>query len=83
MSESLLQQGFELMLYGMGVVFVFLTLLVFATTLMSSVTNRYFPEDTPEAKPSPQRGGVATSNDAAVISAISIAVAKYRKDRKN
>lgn len=35
--------GLELMLVGMGTVFTFLTLLVFATTLMSRVISRIAP----------------------------------------
>ncbi|PKM21702.1 MAG: hypothetical protein CVV10_08025 [Gammaproteobacteria bacterium HGW-Gammaproteobacteria-14] len=42
--DTLLEQGTELMLIGMGVVFSFLILLVVLTTLMSSVINRFFPE---------------------------------------
>lgn len=37
MGGSLLAQGIELMLVGMGTVFVFLTALVIATTVMSRV----------------------------------------------
>ena len=40
---SLLSQGTELMLVGMGTVFVFLTLLVFATTWMSWLVNKIAP----------------------------------------
>ncbi|MFT5136666.1 MAG: oxaloacetate decarboxylase gamma subunit [Arenicella sp.] len=39
MQTSLIDQGLDLMLYGMGTVFVFLTILVFATTLMSRIVN--------------------------------------------
>lgn len=40
MQESLISQGVTLMLAGMGTVFVFLTALVFAMTLMSSLSKR-------------------------------------------
>jgi oxaloacetate decarboxylase gamma subunit len=46
MESDLLSRGIELMLAGMGVVFVFLTLLVGATTLMSRVVMRYQPANT-------------------------------------
>lgn len=38
MQESLISQGLTLMLAGMGTVFVFLTALVIAMTLMSSLS---------------------------------------------
>lgn len=44
METSLIQQGSNLMLYGMGVVFVFLTLLVVMVTALSAVLRRFFPE---------------------------------------
>ena len=44
MGADLLQQGLNLMLFGMGTVFVFLALLVIGTTLMSSIVTKYFPE---------------------------------------
>ena len=45
MEASLISQGIDLMLYGMGTVFTFLTLLVGLTTLMSSTVNRYTKEE--------------------------------------
>lgn len=39
--EDLLTQGFTLLVYGMGVVFVFLTLLVGATRTMSALVTRF------------------------------------------
>lgn len=43
MQPTLLEQGLELMLVGMGTVFVFLTLLVAGMTLLSSVVRRMTP----------------------------------------
>ena len=40
MQESLVSQGLTLMLAGMGTVFVFLTTLVFAMTLMSALSRK-------------------------------------------
>jgi oxaloacetate decarboxylase gamma subunit len=40
MDSTLISQGLDLMLYGMGTVFTFLTLLVGVTTLMSKVVNK-------------------------------------------
>ena len=40
-ASSLLTEGLTLMLYGMGFVFVFLTLLVIATSTMSVLITKY------------------------------------------
>lgn len=47
MEANLIEQGVDLMLYGMGTVFAFLTILVFATSIMSSIVTRFFPELAP------------------------------------
>lgn len=44
MQQDIMQQGVDLMLFGMGSVFIFLTVLVIATAIMSSVVQRFFPE---------------------------------------
>lgn len=44
MDSTLITQGLDLMLYGMGTVFAFLTLLVGITTLMSVVVNKLVVE---------------------------------------
>lgn len=44
LQNVILEQGFDLMLYGMGSVFVFLTLLVVGTMLMSAFLSRFMPE---------------------------------------
>ena len=49
MEGDLLEQGLELMLAGMGTVFVFLTALVFATTVMSALVRRFEPVATTDS----------------------------------
>ena len=43
MESTLMNQGLELMLVGMGTVFVFLTVLVIAMSLMASLVARFAP----------------------------------------
>lgn len=55
MQDTLVQQGLDLMLTGMGTVFVFLTLLVIGTVAMSAIVSYFFHVEevvapAPEAK---------------------------------
>lgn len=81
MQPTLIDQGLNLMLFGMGTVFVFLTVLVFATILMSRLVSRFGssaelaiageapkPTTQPSTQPSPQ-----------VMEAIRQAIAQHRK----
>ncbi len=70
MEADLLGQGLELMLAGMGVVFVFLTVLVGAITLMSRVVMRYQPAN------------VSPDNEEEVA-AITAAIARHRSRRQD
>ncbi len=45
--DALLEQGLNIMLYGMGMVFCFLTLLVFCITGSSKVLLKWFPDSEP------------------------------------
>ena len=76
MSEvTLIEQGLDLMLYGMGTVFIFLTLLVIVTTLMSLIVQRWLPDDDFEIAPSPNTNfGV----DERVAAVIQTALAQHR-----
>ncbi len=57
MTDPLLQQGLDLMIYGMSTVFLFLTLLVTVTAISSRVLGYFLPESTeanlPETKADP------------------------------
>ncbi len=68
MQPSLLDQGLMLMLVGMGTVFVFLTVLVAAMSLMAIVVRRFLPAQADAAGPSDEE-----------IAAITAAITQHRK----
>ncbi len=80
MQPDLLDQGLELMYFGMGTVFVFLACLVVATSIMSALVQRYAPEPTLPVKPAPAAPG--TADDKQRIAAIIAAIHKYRSRHK-
>lgn len=74
---DLLQDGLALMGLGMGVVFVFLTLLVVAVVLMSRLVQRFAPTPAPvNAKRA--RALNAAEVDEEVLAVIGAAVHHYR-----
>ena len=90
--SSLLNEGLTLMLYGMGFVFIFLTLLVFVTTLMSKLVTQYeksvgvLPADGVPSPTAviPQHGPVKPSlkKPDNTLSILSAAVQEYRQRHK-
>lgn len=77
--DNLLSEGINLMIFGMGFVAVFLTLLVFATTGMSKVVGKFFPEA--PAQPKAKKAAPAAAkagNDDELIAVMTAAVHKYR-----
>jgi len=82
MQEDIVAQGFELMLYGMGTVVVFLALLIATTTLMSRVVGRYFPEAEAVAvtrAPATTAPISKAGAEAELVAVISAAVQQHRK----
>ena len=87
MQDTLIDQGLSLMIYGMGTVFVFLTILVFATGLMSKLVNKYSP--TPVATSSDLQklaqtsssvtSGADTQVSPQVLDAIKQAIGQHRQ----
>lgn len=75
MTSALLGAGVELMLIGMGTVFTFLTLLVFATSAMSSLVGG---DAVPTSPPTAAEG--PTNEELAVIGA---AVAQHRRAQRS
>lgn len=80
MQPGIVEQGLELMLYGMGTVLVFLSLLVVATAAMSRLVERLFPEPdvAPARSPLPPPPAAEDPNLPAVIAA---AIHRYRARR--
>jgi len=60
MADTLMQQGTDLLLFGMGSVLVFLTMLVIAMVAMSALVRRWFPE--PEPVPAKNRASGAAQS---------------------
>ena len=91
-SSSLLREGLNLMLFGMGFVFVFLTLLVIVTSLMSKIITKYeknvgiLPEGGVPSPTAviPRHGPLIQpqADDNTVVSVLTAAVHKYRSRHK-
>ena len=75
---NLLLQGVELMVLGMGIVFGFLSILVFTLRGMSVLAARLSGS---EAIESPPQMPVNVSDHRQVVAAITAAVARYRASR--
>lgn len=91
-ASNLMTEGFNLMLLGMGFVFIFLTLLVIATAIMSKVITRYekdvgtLPEEgipAPTAVISQAMSERQHANDdKTIITVLSAAIHKFRSRHK-
>jgi len=75
----LFEQGLDLMLFGMGTVFVFLTVLVIVTVSMSAIIRRWLPDEEMDASSSAKHH---TEVDDHIVSIIRAALAKHRSRRQ-
>lgn len=90
-STSLLADGLNLMLLGMGFVFVFLTVLVIVTSIMSSVITKYeksvgvLPEEGIPAPTAVISQAMSEQQDAQanknLLTVISAAIHRYRSNK--
>ncbi|UTA49322.1 OadG family protein [Simiduia sp. 21SJ11W-1] len=76
MQQEIVQQGIDLMVFGMGTVFVFLTILVVVTVTMSGVMSRFFPEAEPPVAPP---AAPANRVDDRTLAIIKSAIEQHRK----
>ena len=74
MDSQLISQGLDLMLYGMGTVFIFLTVLVAITTIMSTTVNKIAPEQIEDSKIKAPQAQVETR----IVKAIQAAINQHR-----
>ena len=87
MQGSIVNQGVELMLFGMGTVLVFLTVLVLSITFMSWALRRYFPVEDIHcdiglaANSSPVGVSGAANEDANLVAVISAAIHRHRSKK--
>jgi oxaloacetate decarboxylase gamma subunit len=79
MDASLISQGLDLMLYGMGTVFIFLTLLVGLTALMSRSVMRFSREEPAAAEVSSINHQIHDSVvDKRIVKVIQAAIDQHR-----
>ena len=79
MQTTLIDQGLDLMLFGMGSVFGFLLLLVLATRVMSLLVNRWLPEELVSGNVSEVGAGVQSSTiDPKIVKVIQSAIDRHR-----
>lgn len=76
--NEMMSSGIEIMLVGMGIVFLFLAMLVVAVNIMSALIQRFFPHVPAEVATTAHSG-----TDPSVIAAISAAVHQYRSKHKS
>lgn len=81
-STNLVLEGVELMLFGMGSVFVFLTLLVLSIRIMSRLLERFSPTVVPTPVRVPA-AAISTAQElpADVLEAIQAAIHQHRARR--
>ena len=79
MTENLLQQGLELAVFGMGTVFVFLVMLIFATRGMSHLALKYGASTAAEsASDSTPTAAASEADQSELIAVIAAAIHQFR-----
>lgn len=79
MPSDILSESFQLLIYGMGTVFIFLYILVLVTTAMSRLVLRFAPEPEPVIAKKRQSAKV-TAVEPDMLKAIGLAVQEYRRE---
>ena len=81
--NGLLEDGVGLMVLGMGFVFLFLVVLIFATGYMSRLLNYVFPEMPVVVASKPTSQKLSSGVDAQMTAVITAAVHQHRNSKKS
>ena len=76
LDTAALLMGLELMVLGMGMVFVFLTFLIVALRVMSAIAAR-FPDPVPENSAPAAGGAITPTSNVKLVAVIGAAIARY------
>lgn len=79
METNLIAEAVKFMILGMGIVFLFLTIMVYALKAQSKIIGKYFPEKKVDSK-KPSLA-TSTSNNTAKVAAI-VAAVQHHKNLK-
>ncbi|MCD9496588.1 OadG family protein [Photobacterium carnosum] len=74
MEQSLFLEGLNLLMLGMGFVFIFLIFLVFATTVMSNLLIKLAPEPARKSKKRASQAPVERANDNELVAVMAAAI---------
>mgnify|MGYP000092769080 CR=1 FL=1 len=81
-NANIVADGLALSGFGMGTVFVFLVILIFATSLMSKLVTKFLPE-APAAPAKPAPAAVTTQGvDPQLLNVLAAAVKEHRSRQK-
>lgn len=79
MQNNLLNEGLELMIFGMGTVFVFLVLMVGATRLLSFLVEKLdLADPVPVAAPAP----LTAADNGRLVAVITAAIKQHQQQRR-
>ena len=73
MNKEMLLNGVQLMVFGMGMVYVFLIIMIFAMTIMSKVLKPFANALQPEAKPAAKKASGPSDEQLAAVAAAVVA----------
>jgi oxaloacetate decarboxylase gamma subunit len=82
-SENLLSDSIGLMILGMGTVFVFLSVLVIVTSLMSSLVQKYVSEEILNGVNGVEKLSSSSKDQQTLLTVISAAIHVHRSRKKN
>lgn len=77
METNLIAEAGKFMALGMGIVFLFLVVMIYALKIQAKLIGKYFPEK----KVTPNKSAVKASNDTAKTAAI-VAAVQHHKNLK-